>query len=270
MDGMNQGNGSDLRGRLHDHWQRLDDSDLSRIERDRTSLAGILQQRYGLTREAAEQQSVAFLHAAAAESRSQSAPQRSSDSNPQRQGSQAPQREASRSAETGAGASSRNPWENPKPVPAGQLVAGGAPGDAQRVSAQSVGGGSVSPGRGGSTPSGNPQAGNASRSSSASTPGSGSDSQRGSFGSAGSPGATGGNGQQKSSRSGSSPGGSQVTGAPGAPGGARPGSDADEDVSEKRKTGETRATPAGGEVDGGGDKNDQEARGGGRSADADE
>ena len=108
MDAKTQSPWTDLRGRLREHWQRFDDADLSRIERDRSSLGGILQQRYGLTREAAEQQAVAFLHAVAVEARNHSG---------------------------------RSPWENPVAVPAGHLVAGGAPGDPQRLPAQAVNGG---------------------------------------------------------------------------------------------------------------------------------
>jgi hypothetical protein len=202
---------SDLSGQIRQHWERLNDSDLSRIERDRSALPGVLQQRYGLTREAAEQQSTAFLRA-------------------HEQGAQG------------------SPWENPKAVPSGQLAAGGAPGDAQKgntskssgtpgspqrgsTAAQSVGGGSVQSGgnspRGGTTPSGNPAAGSAARPGNPTSP----------------------------------QGGTKAT---------RPGSDADADVEEKRRTGETRATPAGGETDDGGDKDDEQAEGGGRSADADE
>jgi hypothetical protein len=225
---------SDFSGKLREHWDRINDEDVSRIERDDNALSGVLQKRYGLSREAAEHQAKVFI-----------------------------------SANRVGSSGQPSPWENAQSVPSGQLVAGGAPGDPQRGK-QSPGGGSAqssgSSPRGGSTPSGNPQAGNA--------------RQDG----GGSPSGNAGRGTERSGTSGNSSQGSgqaqpmqRREGSQGqdAQGqqkkkATRPGSDADEDVSEERRTGETRATPAGGEVDHGGDKDDQEAESGGRSADADE
>jgi hypothetical protein len=62
MDDGHNGTQTELRVLLRDHWQRLDDNDLDRIERDRSALAASLQSRYGLPRPAAEQQALTFLH----------------------------------------------------------------------------------------------------------------------------------------------------------------------------------------------------------------
>jgi hypothetical protein len=62
MDENHNGSWSELRLLLRDRWQRLDDDDLDRIEHDRGALAAALQSRYGLTRPAAEQQALVFLH----------------------------------------------------------------------------------------------------------------------------------------------------------------------------------------------------------------
>ena len=62
MDDGHNGTQTELRVLLRDHWQRLDDHDLDRIEFDRSALAAALQSRYGLTRPAAEQQALTFLH----------------------------------------------------------------------------------------------------------------------------------------------------------------------------------------------------------------
>jgi hypothetical protein len=62
MDENHNGSWNELRVLLRENWQRLDDADLDRIERDRSELAAALQRRYGLTRPAAEQQALLFLH----------------------------------------------------------------------------------------------------------------------------------------------------------------------------------------------------------------
>jgi len=62
MDENHTGTRSELRILLGNHWQRLDEADLDRIERDSSALAAALQSRYGLTRPAAEQQALVFLH----------------------------------------------------------------------------------------------------------------------------------------------------------------------------------------------------------------
>lgn len=50
-----EGNWKQFRGRIRQQWGKLTDDDLDRIAGKRTELIGRLQERYGKTREAAEE-----------------------------------------------------------------------------------------------------------------------------------------------------------------------------------------------------------------------
>ena len=51
-----KGNWREFKGRVKEKWGELTDDDLDRIEGKRDQLLGILQQRYGKTRDAAERE----------------------------------------------------------------------------------------------------------------------------------------------------------------------------------------------------------------------
>jgi uncharacterized protein YjbJ (UPF0337 family) len=53
---MFEGNWKQLRGKVKEQWGKLTDDDLNVINGRREQLAGRLQERYGLARDAAEQQ----------------------------------------------------------------------------------------------------------------------------------------------------------------------------------------------------------------------
>ena len=56
-----QGNWKQVRGRVHEWWGKLTDDDLDKIEGRSERLAGLLQERYGYTRERAESSIREFL-----------------------------------------------------------------------------------------------------------------------------------------------------------------------------------------------------------------
>jgi uncharacterized protein YjbJ (UPF0337 family) len=55
-----KGDWKQIRGRVKEHWGKLTDDDLDRIEGKRDQLLGTLQKKYGLAREEAERQVHAF------------------------------------------------------------------------------------------------------------------------------------------------------------------------------------------------------------------
>jgi uncharacterized protein YjbJ (UPF0337 family) len=56
-----EGNWKQIRGRVHEWWGQLTDDDLDQIQGRRERLAGLLQERYGYTRELAESEIRKFL-----------------------------------------------------------------------------------------------------------------------------------------------------------------------------------------------------------------
>jgi uncharacterized protein YjbJ (UPF0337 family) len=56
-----KGRWNQMRGDLKKWWGRLTDDDIQRIEGSKAKLAGILQERYGYSRQAAEEQVAMFL-----------------------------------------------------------------------------------------------------------------------------------------------------------------------------------------------------------------
>ncbi|HEX5011092.1 MAG TPA: CsbD family protein [Planctomycetota bacterium] len=56
-----QGKWHVLRGRIRSRWGRLTNDDLDRLEGGLEQLAGLVQQRYGLQREQAEQEAAEFF-----------------------------------------------------------------------------------------------------------------------------------------------------------------------------------------------------------------
>jgi len=56
-----KGRWNQMRGDLKKWWGRLTDDDIQRIEGSKEKLAGILQERYGYSRQAAEEQVAMFL-----------------------------------------------------------------------------------------------------------------------------------------------------------------------------------------------------------------
>ena len=57
-----EGNWRQLRGRVQEWWGDLTDDDLDKIQGRRERLAGVLQERYGYTREQAEESIREFLN----------------------------------------------------------------------------------------------------------------------------------------------------------------------------------------------------------------
>ena len=51
-----QGKGKQLKGKAKEEWGRLSDDDLDRIEGSRDELVGVIQDRYGKSREEAEKE----------------------------------------------------------------------------------------------------------------------------------------------------------------------------------------------------------------------
>ena len=56
-----KGRWNQMQGDLKKWWGRLTDDDIQRIEGSKEKLAGILQERYGYSRQAAEEQVAMFL-----------------------------------------------------------------------------------------------------------------------------------------------------------------------------------------------------------------
>jgi len=56
-----EGKWKQLRGRAQQHWSRLTDNDLGRINGKRQELTGLLQEKYGFAKERAEQEIDRFL-----------------------------------------------------------------------------------------------------------------------------------------------------------------------------------------------------------------
>jgi len=56
-----QGQWKQLRGQIQKQWGNLTDSDLDRIKGTRTEFEGLLQERYGYTKERAQQEVDTFL-----------------------------------------------------------------------------------------------------------------------------------------------------------------------------------------------------------------
>ncbi|CAL1239643.1 CsbD family protein [Candidatus Methylocalor cossyra] len=55
-----KGNWHQLKGTVKAHWGRLTDDELERIAGDQERLVGVIQERYGITREEAEKQVSGF------------------------------------------------------------------------------------------------------------------------------------------------------------------------------------------------------------------
>ncbi|MBB98661.1 MAG: hypothetical protein CML67_03865 [Rhodobacteraceae bacterium] len=56
-----QGNWKEFKGKAQAQWGKLTDDELDRVDGRRTELIGLLQQKYGQTREAAEREIDAWL-----------------------------------------------------------------------------------------------------------------------------------------------------------------------------------------------------------------
>lgn len=56
-----QGNWSQLKGQVQQHWGKLTGDELDRVEGRRKELVGLVQERYGYAREQAEQEVDSFL-----------------------------------------------------------------------------------------------------------------------------------------------------------------------------------------------------------------
>jgi uncharacterized protein YjbJ (UPF0337 family) len=56
-----EGNWKQLRGRVKEWWGRLTDDDIEQVEGHYDRLTGVLQERYGYTRQAAEDEIRAFV-----------------------------------------------------------------------------------------------------------------------------------------------------------------------------------------------------------------
>jgi len=55
-----KGDWKQMRGKVKEQWGRLTDDDLDRIEGKRDQLVGVVQKKYGIARDEAEQQLRAF------------------------------------------------------------------------------------------------------------------------------------------------------------------------------------------------------------------
>ncbi|NVK35131.1 MAG: CsbD family protein [Rhodobacteraceae bacterium] len=55
------GNWKEYKGKAQSHWGKLTDDDMDRVEGRRTELAGLIQQKYGKTKEEAEKEVDAWL-----------------------------------------------------------------------------------------------------------------------------------------------------------------------------------------------------------------
>ena len=56
-----QGNWNDAKGKVKSTWGKLTDDDLTQLEGSKDRLVGMIQQRYGIARDKAEQQLEDFL-----------------------------------------------------------------------------------------------------------------------------------------------------------------------------------------------------------------
>lgn len=70
-----EGKWKQLKGTVRERWGRLTDDDLEQIAGNREKLIGLLQQRYGLVKEAAEREVEQFMrtHPSEAETRAKAA-----------------------------------------------------------------------------------------------------------------------------------------------------------------------------------------------------
>jgi uncharacterized protein YjbJ (UPF0337 family) len=63
------GKWKEMKGRVKEQWGKITDDELDRAEGKADQLVGLLQQRYGYTREKAEEEYDRFLQSAGSESR---------------------------------------------------------------------------------------------------------------------------------------------------------------------------------------------------------